>query len=96
MKTILYTLTLALTAMTTAAQEVENNWHFEVNGDGTATVINYEHDTKVWINGMETIGTTTYDCYSGDACHRIKKNPEWTLAVLDFGFHLTKGSGAVY
>ncbi len=67
MKTILYTLTLALTAMTTAAQEVENNWHFEVNGDGTATVINYEHDTKVWINGMETIGTTTYDCYSGDA-----------------------------
>ncbi len=58
---------LALAAMTAVAQDLnQNEWHFTTNADGTATVTNYEHPTKVWINGMETWGTTTSDCYTGD------------------------------
>ncbi len=44
-----------------------NDWHFSTNPDGTATVVNYEHPVKVWINGMETWGTSTTNCYSDDA-----------------------------
>lgn len=67
MKKNLLILAFALTAMTSAAQDTQNEWHFINNDDGTATVVCFEHDTKVWVNGMETTGTTTTDCYGGDA-----------------------------
>ena len=54
-----------LTAMTAWADD--NNWHFAINADGTATVICYEHPGKVWINGMEIETLVTDNCYRGDA-----------------------------
>ena len=44
-----------------------NDWHFSINADGTATVICYEHPGKVWINGMEVETLVTDNCYRGDA-----------------------------
>ena len=58
-------LMFALAAMTAWADD--NDWHFSSNADGTATVVNYEHPVKVWVNGMETWGSSPYGCYSGDA-----------------------------
>ena len=54
-----------LTAMTAWADN--NDWHFSINADGTATVICYEHPGKVWINGMEVETLVTDNCYRGDA-----------------------------
>lgn len=56
---------LLLTAMTAWADN--NDWHFSINADGTATVICYEHPGKVWINGMEVETLVTDNCYRGDA-----------------------------
>ena len=56
---------LLLTAMTAWADN--NDWHFFINADGTATVICYEHPGKVWINGMEVETLVTDNCYRGDA-----------------------------
>ena len=55
----------ALTVMSAWADD--NNRHFSSNPDGTATVIPYEHETIVWVNGMETIGSTKRGSYRGDA-----------------------------
>ena len=65
MKKTLFTLALLLTAMTAWADN--NDWHFSINADGTATVICYEHPGKVWINGMEVETLVTDNCYRGDA-----------------------------
>ncbi len=54
-----------LTAMTAWADN--NDWHFSINADGTATVICYKHPGKVWINGMEVETLVTDNCYRGDA-----------------------------
>ena len=65
MKKTLFTLALLLTAMTAWADN--NDWHFSINADGTATVICYKHPGKVWINGMEVETLVTDNCYRGDA-----------------------------
>ena len=66
MKKTLLSMVLALAAMSAAAQD-QNDWHFSINADGTATVVCFNHTTTVWINGMPTEGVTDRNCYSGDA-----------------------------
>lgn len=65
MKKTLLHFALLLTAMTAWADD--NDWHFSINADGTATVICYKHPGKVWINGMEVETLVTDNCYRGDA-----------------------------